>query len=250
MVDDNTVKKITNYCIENLDFDASGQGPEYYYASLPLCAIDSVFSIGVRYEGVTNVIDRLSKHYDIQICREIKTHTLPDREKQISTTELIQLLEKDSIDFLASKVFQNRQQTSTKKGILKVDAVIRFLKVLQEFHVEYFQDIAKIVTDKRFDDCIKGIPGQRSGISLKYFFMLAGSTDLIKPDRWVVRFLENASGENYHSQKDWQEDCQKVLSAVTLGLKKERHELTPQLVDYAIWKYMRNRIKDKKKATL
>jgi hypothetical protein len=35
----------------------TGSGPievaeEYSYASLPLCVIDSVFSIGVRYEGV------------------------------------------------------------------------------------------------------------------------------------------------------------------------------------------------------
>lgn len=33
---------------------------QYGYASLPLCVIDSVFSIGVRYESVRNVIERRS----------------------------------------------------------------------------------------------------------------------------------------------------------------------------------------------
>lgn len=37
---------------------------EYGYASLPLCVIDSVFSIGVRYEGVRNVIERTSLSED------------------------------------------------------------------------------------------------------------------------------------------------------------------------------------------
>ena len=36
---------------------------------------------------------------------------------------------------------------------------------------------------------MRAIPGQRSGISLTYFFMLAGSDDLVKPDRMLGRFL-------------------------------------------------------------
>mgnify|MGYP003466554474 CR=1 FL=1 len=33
-------------------------GDEYFYASLPLCVIDAVYSIGVRYGSVRNVIRR------------------------------------------------------------------------------------------------------------------------------------------------------------------------------------------------
>jgi hypothetical protein len=65
--------------------------------------------------------------------------------------------------------------------------------------------------------------------------MLAGSKDLIKPDRMVIRFLQNASGKKFNLQ-----DCQTVLSAVTLELNIKGYDLTPQLVDNAIWNYQRN----------
>ena len=54
---------------------------KYSYASLPLCVIDSVFSIGVRYEGVRNVIERY--------CRRVR---LPEQAPKgtvsaLTTTE-------------------------------------------------------------------------------------------------------------------------------------------------------------------
>ena len=136
---------------------------------------------------------------------------------------------------MASDIFKNRQRTSTKNGILKVEAVIKFLKVLKDFNIEYYQDIAKVINNESFDFCIKNIPGQKSGISMKYFFMLAGSKNLIKPDRMVIRFLQNASGKKFNL-----EDCQTVLSAVTLQLNQKEFKVTPQLVDNAIWNYQRN----------
>lgn len=234
MVDSKTITTITKYCIDNLDFENSGIGWEYYYASMPLCVVDSVFSIGVLYEGVTNVINRISKHYKIE-TRAKRKHTLPEIKNQISTSEFLRLLESTPITLLASDVFKNRQRTSTKNGILKVEAVIKFLKVLKDFNVEYFQDIAKVITNESFDFCIKNIPGQKSGISMKYFFMLAGSKNLIKPDRMVIRFLQNASGKKFNL-----EDCQIVLTAVTLQLNEKNFKVTPQLVDNAIWNYQRN----------
>ena len=234
MIDSKTIKTITKYCIDNLDLEKSGVGWEYYYASMPLCVVDSVFSIGVLYEGVTNVISRLSSHYNIEI-RAKRKHTLPEIKNQISTTEFLNLLETDTINFLSSDIFKNRQRTSTKNGILKVEAVIKFLKILKDFNTEYYQDVMKILNNESFDFCIKNIPGQKSGISLKYFFMLAGSKDLIKPDRMVIRFLQNASGKKFNLQ-----DCQTVLSAVTLELNEKDYKVTPQLVDNAIWNYQRN----------
>jgi hypothetical protein len=234
MIDSKTINLITKYCIANLDLEESGKGWEYYYASMPLCVIDSVFSIGVLYEGVVNTIDKLADHYKIKV-RASKKHTLPEIKKQISTTDFLKLFGNDSVELLASSVFKNRQRTSSKNGILKVEAVIKFLKILKDFNIEYYQDISKIINNESFDFCIKNIPGQKSGISLKYFFMLAGSKDLIKPDRMVIRFLHNASGKKFNLQ-----DCQTVLSAVTAEINKKGYDLTPQLVDNAIWNFQRN----------
>jgi hypothetical protein len=74
-----------------------------------------------------------------------------------------------------------------------------------------------------------------TGISIKYFFMLAGSKDLMKPDRMVIRFLQSASGKKFNL-----EDCQTVLSAVTLQPNEKKVRITPQLLDNAIWRYQRN----------
>lgn len=234
MTDSKTINLITQYCIDNLDLEGSGKGWEYYYASLPLCAVDSIFSIGVRYEGVTNTIERLTNYYDIDI-RAKRKNKIPEIKDQISTTEFLNLFGDDTIEFLTTQVFKNKQRTSTASGILKVEATIKFIKVLKDFSVEYYQDIEKVINNKSFDFCIKNIPGQSSGISLKYFFMLAGSKDLIKPDRMVIRFLQTASGGHKYNLAD----CQTVLSAVTLELKKQGYDLTPQLVDNAIWNYQR-----------
>lgn len=49
-----------------------------------------------------------------------------------------------------------------------------------------------VADSARFEADVRAIPGQGSGISLQYFWMLAGSDDFIKPDRMVLRFLQAA----------------------------------------------------------
>lgn len=60
---------------------------EYGYASLPLCVIDSVFSIGVRYEGVRNVIKRYCRRFGMP--KQAPKRTVPPREQQKSITGLL-----------------------------------------------------------------------------------------------------------------------------------------------------------------
>ena len=107
--------------------------------------------------------------------------------------------------------------------------------MLKDFNIEYYQDVKKVIDNNSFDFCIKNIPGQGSGISLKYFFMLAGSKDLIKPDRMVLRFLQAATGYKYNLT-----DCQTALTAATIELNKLGYYLTPQALDNAIWNFQRN----------
>ncbi|MEJ1959689.1 MAG: hypothetical protein WDM70_09960 [Nitrosomonadales bacterium] len=89
---------------------------------------------------------------------------------------------------MAVDVYRNRQRTSARNGILKADAVNRFAAVLRKYNIEYLQDISEALGNTALERDIRSIPGQTSGISLKYFFMLAGSDDLIKPDRMILAF--------------------------------------------------------------
>lgn len=229
------IQQVTRYCILHLpDINDKILGDEYYYSSLPLCVIDSVFSIGVRYEGVKNTIRKVCDYFEID-SRARRKGTLPKPEDQISVSSFLELLSDQPSDALAEKVYQNRQRTSVKNGILKAEAVTLFLKVLKDFGVESFQDVPRLINNNSFEFCIRHIPGQRSGISLKYFFMLAGSDDLIKPDRMIVRFLEQATGTRFKLDQ-----CQTILSGVARELKQKGVQVTPKLLDNMIWNYQRN----------
>jgi len=226
--------KTTQYCLEKLpDITTAHLTKEYYYASMPLCVIDSVFSIGVRYEGVKNTIDRLCEYYQI-VQKAKRKATVPKPEEQISTSGFLKLFQDQTPKTLAEEVYRNRQRTSVKNGILKADAVIRFLSVLKDFGVEYYQDISKIASNNSFEFCIKNIPGQASGISLKYYLMLGGNDKLIKPDRMIIRFLQDATGTKFNLMQ-----CQTLLVAVSDALNKSGVKVTPKMLDRLIWNYQR-----------
>jgi len=226
--------KTTEYCIDRLvDLETAHLEKEYYYASMPLCVVDSVFSIGVRYEGVTNTVEHLCEYYQIG-QRAKRKATIPKVEDQISTTDFLKLFGDTPVQRLAEYAYNNRQRTSVKNGILKADAVIRFLSVLKDFGVEYYQDIPKIAINSSFEFCIKNIPGQGSGISLKYFLMLSGNDKLIKPDRMIIRFLQDATNAKFNLLQ-----CEKLLVDVTLELNKRGYKITPKLLDRLIWNYQR-----------
>ena len=58
----NSLAEITaEYCREKLDLDSVELGCEYRYPNLPLCIIDTVFSIGVSYVSTSNTVNRFCK---------------------------------------------------------------------------------------------------------------------------------------------------------------------------------------------
>ena len=81
---------------------------------------------------------------------------------------------------------------------------------------------------------VRAIPGQGSGVSLRYFWMLAGSDDFVKPDRMVLRFLQAALGRPVPVA-----EAQRLLSDAAEQLKAKYAHLTPRLLDYAVWQYQR-----------
>ncbi len=227
-----------NFCIDNLD-ELSTQVVTEYYAHLPLCVIDSVFSIGVKYEGVKNTIARMCDYYKIAITAP-QSGQIPSKKTQIAVSKFNEMLADNTPLFLAENVYKNRQRTSVKNGILKAEAVSRFLSVLNDFGVEYYQDVYKISNNKSFEFCIKSIPGQKSTISLKYFFMLAGNESLIKPDRMILRFLYDATGLQYSI-----EQSHALLLSVSQELNAIGYVITPRRLDNLIWNYQRSRSRGK-----
>ncbi len=232
-MDPQTIAAVANYCSQKLPLVNAKLGNEYYKGSMPLCVIDAVFSIGVRYEAVTNTLKRVCSYYNI--TQDASEHgVVPDTKDQVSTTAFLKMVGDKTPEALAREVYGNRQRTSATNGILKAEAVSLFLNVLRDHNAEYFQDIPRLINDSGFERAITAIPGQRSGTSLKYFFMLSGNDDFIKPDRMIIRFLKDATGQTFNVN-----ECQAILHAATAELNRSGYTIMPRLLDNVIWNYQR-----------
>lgn len=77
---------------------------------------------------------------------------------------------------------------------------------------------------------------QRSGISLIYFYMMAGSERHVKPDRMVVRFISRVL-----NRKVCEREVQELVSGAAYLLHFSHPYMTPRILDNAIWSYERAR---------
>jgi hypothetical protein len=243
MITDEHVNSAVTHIRNVINFNGAALPQEYFYSSLSLCVIDSVFSIGVRYEGVQNVVENYCEHRKLSKLRIDETSSECMKEEKIS--DFIEFLNKfhdeknGNINFqkIAEEVFNNRQRTSSRGGILKAQAVYEFAKILVGHKINSFANVKSLLSNsEEFENDIKAIRGQRSGISTYYFYMLAGSDEYVKPDRMVLRFLEEALEiENTLTSHE----AFDLLRSACIKLKDDFQHITPRLLDYLIWNYQR-----------
>ena len=167
-----TIDAITAYCRAHLDLaQAVLTDNAYYYYSLPLCVIDAVFSIGVRYSSTEATVLRFCESFKLPLSRGVE---IPPREEQLSIQKFVEINLEYGTERMAADIYRNRQRTSTRGGILKAEAAALFAQVLANHGVNHFQDLNKVQGNSEFEAAIKEISGQHSGISMRYFYMLAG----------------------------------------------------------------------------
>lgn len=207
---------------------------EYFYQHLPLCVIDAVFSINVRYVSVQNVIDRYCRAFSLRKYRS-PHDGLPLLSDQEPISAFCIKIEKKGIPDFAAQIFQNRCRTSTRSGILKAEAAFRFASVLRKHTVEYLQEVKKCLLERSIEREILTIPGQSSGTSFRYFLMLCGSEDFIKPDRMIHRFLFRALRRKVNNT-----EAHELLTYAVEQLSPRYPALTPRILDNCIWKWQRD----------
>jgi hypothetical protein len=257
MDNSNCIEKIVNHSKNNLDLKKQ-LSDEYFYKHLGLCVIDSIFSINAQYRAVQNVVERYSNHTKIEKFRADKTkESLPKKKEQKSISEFLAVFNTPlnqcvcgtqkycnnlclSCAKFAEETLKNSQRTSTTNGILKVCAVKQFLQILKENKIEYFQDLHGIFDNQgkmcNLENRIKSLKGQGSGISFKYFLMLAGKDDLIKPDRMIKGYLSSILNVKEEILSD--EQCLSLLTECFQYLKND--DLTSlRQYDHVIWSYQR-----------
>jgi hypothetical protein len=229
------VELIVDYAARTLPLVTAVLPDEYFYGSLTQCVIDAVWSIGVRYEGVRRVVGRYSEHAGLPLIRSDRSR-LPAKDEQQSLRTFCEMAQDFGADRMATLVFRNRQRTSSRSGILKAEAVYRFASCLRANGVEYFQDVAAAMKDQAVERAIRTIPGQGSGLSLRYFLMLAGSDEFIKSDRMINRFVESILHRPVSST-----EADALLRESALRLRQRYPHMTPRLLDHEAWRHQRDR---------
>ncbi len=207
---------------------------EHRYASLPLCVIDAVFSIGVGYTSTQATVARFC---DKSGWPRLATSREGRGAGSHSLTDLIAFYDGLNFEDAAHALFGNRQRTSTTSGILKAKAVKLFAEALLQCRIDTFADL----TPDRLELAeanILGQPGQSSGIAFDYFRMLAGDDDLIKPDRMIQRFVAGALGTEKEPEP---RQAAVLVRLASRELTGRGYHWTPLGLDHAIWRYQRTR---------
>ena len=221
MVTDEQVTAVVDYAKQTLPPVKEWKIPAGYPASLGMCVLDSIWSMGVNY----------NRHVEPVLHRycELRSSTVG----QVTDTPavLARTIENCGGPDAFAAAVGSRHRTSTKNGILKAEAVHQAATGLAAAKVETSQDLA------RASDAVKtswlAIRGQRSGVSWRYFQMLAG-VEGVKPDRMIHRFITCATGDRVDNL-----EAVERLSRAQRRLPAPRPTLTQ--FDHAIWRYQSGR---------
>jgi hypothetical protein len=230
------VQKLLNYVNRNLSYQLKNQelADEYYYQSLTLATIDAIYSAQARYPSVQNVINRYCRKYELTKIRSSRT-CLPQIENRESVNSLILKIEKVGCQEFAENVFENQSRTS---GRLKAEILLELLKVIQSLNIESFQEVQPWLTqpDKQHEllSKITKIHGIGKATS-RYFLMLSGDDQMVKPDTMILRFVRNAIG-----RKIDEIDAVLLIQAVSRRLLPDYPKINPRLLDYLIWSWQRD----------
>lgn len=129
----------------------------------------------------------------------------------------------------------NRQNTSTRGGIRKADAVVRHIHAFHAHGVSNLGDaIALFGDEERFSAVnadLRKIPGEGAhAVRRDYLWMLIGQDDLIKPDRMVLRWFRNHGA--IVDPVGARDLIAALVPAVSTRLKRP---ITAWEIDHALW---------------
>jgi len=227
--------RLMRHVRRTIDLSAAKGAPSYW-ASLPLCIIDSVFSIRAKYN---EVVYPLVIRWCVSCGWDKETPTKPAGDLRPTVADFIDVVEaRLSRGISYAELFGNRQRTSSRSGILKAEAVHRFAQALVDCGVNTFKDLSNSENLEAAEVKVKQIPGQGSGITFTYFLMLAGDDDLVKADTHVRRFASDALCVDWNHLVS-RERVSKLVRQAAASLKTDYPGLTASRLDYAIWSHQR-----------
>src|SRR3954452_16946761 len=155
------------------------------YDAVGLAIIDAVWSIGVRYQSVENVMARYR-------AARLAGGDDPETDRPADVRRFIEAC--GGPEEFAQRL-GNRQRTSTTNGILKAEAVLHEARILEDEGVELPADLTGASSERL--DHLQGrwsaVAGQGSGVSWRAFSSLAAHRE-VNTDHMSSRFAAAALG--------------------------------------------------------
>lgn len=201
------------------------------WAHLSLCVLDAVFSVGARYTSTRRTCERYAAARDlIALVDAGVTSEVIGTDAEQPLSEFVHHAGTMDAEQFARDVLGNRQRTSSRSGVLKAEAAVRYARVLVDAGVECYADVPGLFADDgRLDHVaaqLRSVPGNgASDVRLGYLWMLLGDENVIKPDRMVLRWLSRATGASVTAEG----------ARVLLADAAEALDCTPWALDHAIW---------------
>ena len=209
---------------DKIDFDKN-----YGANSFIITAVDSIFSIQAKYDAtVVPLVKRFAEYVGMKDL---------DHDS-FTPKQFMEMFQGWDFDVLATKVFKNKQRTSSNHGILKAEALYREIEMLNQNSIQTRDDL---IHCKNIDDIEKqwrSVRGQSSGITWRYFLMGVGFTNYFKDDTWVYRFFINELGyKDIHMGGDYEKLKTAFINEFN-QVKVFYPKLTISKLDNVIWEYM------------
>lgn len=196
----------------------------YKEPSVVIGVIDSIFSIGTKYESTIKVVDRFVEK--INIKRNEDDYTTKDFIRDFGTF---------SDEELANGIFKNRQRTSTVNGMLKSAAVKQVISIFNDNGIQTKKDLLNHKNIKEVERQVRTVKGQRSGVSFDYIMMHAGDENRFKPDRHIYTFFEKILGHG----KLTETELEQVFFDELTKVKEVYPFFTARSLDSLIWEYVK-----------
>lgn len=238
MLSDDDVQRLINHIKVTIGVESLDSNPLTYWASLPLCVIDSVWSIRADYERqVCPLIIRFC-HSNLPPW-DAGGHADPLENGGPTLAELVEILNRRLQDGATYEtLFNNRQRTSSRSGILKAEAVHLFAKALLGAGINQPSDLRDVAKLEVAESLVKKVPGQASGLTFTYFLMLAGEITFVKSDTHIRRFVSDALSIGWGNLVT-PELASALVTEAAFRFQSEASGLTAASLDYSIWAFQK-----------
>ena len=232
--EEHDIQQLMRHIEVRIDLKKVAAEPALYWASMPLCIIDSVWSIRSNYETTVCPLVRRFARSNTPPW-DGADHSTPPGDGGPTVRNLVETIEERlKKGHTYETLLANRQRTSSRSGILKADAVHRFANALLSAGINQPSDLRDVARLRKAETLVKKIPGQGTGITFTYFLMLSGEGQFVKSDTHIRRFVSDALDIPWSNLVS-ADRAARLLSEAARRFAVSLPGLTPAKLDHAVW---------------